>query len=78
MKWLADNFFSLIALVGSILGLIIGFVKMNESMKTRLEEHQKEINELRDDLSREKEQNKQNYLTKKWRGITRGKEKLMA
>jgi len=62
MKWLADNFFSLIALVGSILGLIIGFVKMNESMKTKLEEHQKEINELRDDLDREKEQNKQNYL----------------
>jgi chromosome segregation ATPase len=35
---------------------------MNESMKSRLEEHQKEINELRDDLNREKEQNKQNYL----------------
>lgn len=62
MKWLADNFFSLVALAGSILGLIIGFVKMNESMKSRLEEHQKEINELRDDLNREKEQNKQNYL----------------
>ena len=62
MKWLADNFFSLVALTGSILGLIIGFVKMNESMKSRLEEHRKAIDELRNDLDREKEQNKQNYL----------------
>jgi chromosome segregation ATPase len=62
MKWLADNFFSLVALTGSILGLIIGFVKMNESMKSRLEEHRKEIDELRNDLDREKEQNKQNYI----------------
>lgn len=62
MKWLADNFFSLVALTGSILGLIIGFVKMNESMKSRLEEHRKDIDELRKDLDMEKEQNKQNYL----------------
>lgn len=62
MKWLADNFFSLVTLAGSILGLIIGFVKMNENMKSRLAEHRKDIDELRNDLNREKEQNKQNYL----------------
>lgn len=62
MKWLADNFFNIIALVGSLLGLLVGFVKMNESMKSKLDEHQKKIDELREDLLREKEQNKVNYL----------------
>jgi chromosome segregation ATPase len=62
MKWLADNFFSIIALVGSLLGLLVGFVKMNESMKSKLDEHQREIDELRGDLLKEKEQNKENYL----------------
>lgn len=62
MKWFADNFFSLIALVSSALGLIIGFVKMSESVKVKLSVHQKEIDKLRDDLLIEKEQNKSNYL----------------
>ena len=62
MKWLADNFFSIIALVGSLLGLLVGFVKMNESMKSKLDEHQREIDELRGELLKEKEQNKENYL----------------
>lgn len=62
MKWLVDNVFSILALLGSLVGLIVGFVKMNESVKSKLDEHQREIDGLRSELLKEKEQNKENYL----------------
>ena len=62
MKWLVDNVFSILALLGSLVGLIVGFVKMNESVKSKLDEQQREIDGLRGELLKEKEQNKENYL----------------
>lgn len=62
MQWLLDNIIGLIALAGSLLGLLIGFVKMNEKLKNTQVKQQDEIDELRADLNKEKEQNKQNYL----------------
>lgn len=62
MKWLVDNVFSIFALLGSLVGFIVGLVKMNVSVKSKLDEHQREIDELRSELLKEKEQNKENYL----------------
>ena len=61
-QWLASNAVGLITLIGSLLALLIGFVKMNENMKNTQKSQQEEIDSLRADLNREKEQNKQNYL----------------
>lgn len=62
MKWLVDNIFSIITLLMSFIGLIVGFVKMNDNVKSKLNEHQKDIDGLRSELLKEKEQNKENYL----------------
>lgn len=62
MTWFIDNIFSIITLVGSILGLIVGFVKLSVNFKSILAKHNEAIDELREELEKEKEQNKQNYL----------------
>lgn len=60
-NWLLDNLIAIIALLGSIGGLIIGFIKMNERMHNQLQIHEEEIQHLRDDLKEEQRRNRENY-----------------
>ena len=62
MEWLLNNLIGILTLVGSLTIILVGGIKTKERMKIAQEAQQGEIDNLREDLNREKEQNKQNYL----------------
>ena len=61
MQWLADNAFSIISLILTIIGFIIAFVKQNEKIKIQLKANTDSIVELKDALNEEKDKNRENY-----------------
>lgn len=62
MKWLLDNLFALISFVVLVIGWAISLIKSREKTTATLDRHKELIDELRGDLDKEKEQNKQNYI----------------
>lgn len=62
MKWLLDNLFALISFVIIVIGWAVSLFKSHEKTQNALDRHKELIDELRVDLDKEKEQNKQNYI----------------
>lgn len=61
-NWFLDNLVSIIMFVITAITYIISFVKLTEKFKNDIKRHDDEITRLEEELNKEKEQNKQNYI----------------